>query len=275
MNTATRSDATDRDVDESTELLLYWQTDMHRECRVVRSHRAPPADRRPRRIALTATALLLGIATVVAGETTPGEPPMIASGMGERDYGLEFDLREAQRERERAQELEASRADVPARTPRQLANPVTPRGAPAKRAQRPFTHPLPNGYVTSCFGPRWGTQHNGLDVAAVSGTPIVAVAAGTVIQSGWDFTGLGYSVTIRHNNGYISLYGHASRTRVSVGEWVNVGEHVADVGSTGNSSGPHLHLGIARAQTISAMWDSWVDPRDWLNRNGVTIAGCG
>lgn len=105
--------------------------------------------------------------------------------------------------------------------------------------------PIASGYtITSRFGTRSSGMHTGLDIAASSGTPIYAAAAGTVVASGWSTTGYGYHVIISHGNGVQTLYGHCSELYVSEGQYVAQGECIAAVGSTGWSSGPHLHLEI-------------------------------
>lgn len=105
--------------------------------------------------------------------------------------------------------------------------------------------PISSGYtITSRFGLRASGNHTGLDVAAPTGTQIHAAAAGTVIVSGWSNSGYGYHVIIDHGNGVHTLYGHCSALYVSEGQYVNQGDAIAAVGSTGNSTGPHLHLEI-------------------------------
>ena len=100
-----------------------------------------------------------------------------------------------------------------------------------------------NGTVTSGYGMRWGRLHEGIDIAAATGTPIWAAAAGTVIYAGW-LGGYGNLVVVDHGNGLATAYAHASAILVSVGQSVAQGETVALVGSTGNSSGPHLHFEV-------------------------------
>jgi len=100
-----------------------------------------------------------------------------------------------------------------------------------------------NGVVVSGFGMRWGRMHEGIDIAASTGTPIWAAAGGTVIWSGWR-GGYGNCVVVDHGNGLATLYAHASALLVGVGQRVSQGETVALVGSTGNSSGPHLHFEV-------------------------------
>jgi murein DD-endopeptidase MepM/ murein hydrolase activator NlpD len=100
-----------------------------------------------------------------------------------------------------------------------------------------------NGAVVSGFGMRWGRMHEGIDISATTGTPIWAAAAGTVIHAGW-LGGYGNLVVVDHGNGLATAYAHASVILVVVGQEVAQGETVALVGSTGNSSGPHLHFEV-------------------------------
>lgn len=100
-----------------------------------------------------------------------------------------------------------------------------------------------NGSITSRFGRRGSGVHTGLDIATSSGTPMKAAAAGQVIYSGWKGS-YGNLVIIDHGNGIQTYYAHCSRLYVNVGQSVGQGETIAAVGSTGNSTGPHLHLEI-------------------------------
>lgn len=103
-----------------------------------------------------------------------------------------------------------------------------------------------NGYISSRFGPRWGTIHRGLDIAAPTGTPIVASDSGKVTYAGYNNGGYGYMVKISHGNGFETLYAHASQLYVSIGDVVNAGDTIAAIGSTGNSTGPHLHFEVIK-----------------------------
>jgi murein DD-endopeptidase MepM/ murein hydrolase activator NlpD len=98
-----------------------------------------------------------------------------------------------------------------------------------------------NGTVTSGFGYRWGALHAGLDIANNVGTPVRAAKAGTVILAGWN-GGYGNCIVIDHGGGFSTLYGHMSRLRASEGQRVGQGDLIGDMGSTGNSTGPHLHF---------------------------------
>lgn len=103
-----------------------------------------------------------------------------------------------------------------------------------------------SGIITSRFGERSRLRvstHTGLDISAQSGTPIGAVSAGTVTFAGYKGS-YGNMVVISHGNGIQTYYGHCSKIFVSVGTQVSQGQQIAAVGSTGNSTGPHLHLEI-------------------------------
>lgn len=100
-----------------------------------------------------------------------------------------------------------------------------------------------SGILTSRFGSRWGSTHTGIDVGASKGTPIYAAASGKVIFSGWKGT-LGKLIVINHGNGIQTYYAHCNSLLVSSGATVSAGQLIAKVGSTGRSTGPHLHFEI-------------------------------
>ena len=99
------------------------------------------------------------------------------------------------------------------------------------------------GGLTSLYQWRWGRMHTGIDIAAPGGMAIRAAADGTVIYSGW-LGGYGQAVQIRHADGKVTLYGHASTLIAKTGDHVKQGQVIARVGSTGNSTGPHLHFEV-------------------------------
>ena len=103
-----------------------------------------------------------------------------------------------------------------------------------------------NGFISSGYGLRWnGAEfHQGIDIAAEMGTPIVATADGVVTIAGWNAGGYGNMVDIDHGSGVSTRYGHASAVVVTVGQRVRRGQIIAYVGSTGHSTGPHLHYEV-------------------------------
>lgn len=119
------------------------------------------------------------------------------------------------------------------------------------------------GTFTSGFGSRWGTFHNGIDIAGPIGTPIYAVANGTVIDAG-PAQGFGLWVRIRHDDGSITVYGHMYDFFVSVGERVPAGMQIARMGNRGDSSGPHLHFEVV-------INGRHVDPQQWLAVHGLSF----
>ena len=100
-----------------------------------------------------------------------------------------------------------------------------------------------SGPITSPFGERWGRMHEGIDVAGASGTPIRAAAGGTVIYASW-MEGYGNLVVIDHGDSLATAYAHQSQLAVSVGAEVTQGQVIGYVGSTGHSTGPHLHFEV-------------------------------
>ncbi len=105
-----------------------------------------------------------------------------------------------------------------------------------------------SGTITSRFSDissiRSYKPHTGLDIACGSGTDIKVVAKGTVVYAGWDAYGLGNVVKVDHGNGVETWYGHCNKIYVSTGDVVSAGDVISAVGSTGNSTGPHLHFEI-------------------------------
>jgi murein DD-endopeptidase MepM/ murein hydrolase activator NlpD len=100
-----------------------------------------------------------------------------------------------------------------------------------------------NAPITSPFGWRWGRMHEGIDLGASYGTPISAAAAGVVIYAGWE-GGYGNLVVIDHGGGLATAYGHQSQIAVATGQSVAQGQIIGYVGSTGHSTGPHLHFEV-------------------------------
>ena len=127
---------------------------------------------------------------------------------------------------------------------------------------RPYGLPVRTQGVTSGFGSRWHPVlggyrfHAGIDLAAPTGTAIVATSPGAVVAAGW-CGGYGQCVTIDHGGGVMTLYGHLSRIDVAPGQQIARGQSIGLVGSTGRLTGPHLHYEVR----VNGMA---VNPADYL-----------
>lgn len=155
------------------------------------------------------------------------------------------------REAEARAKAEAGRT---ATTPGDSSSPAAPPAAPSGNGG--FIWPVTGATMTSPFGPRWGSTHAGIDLAMPTGTPIRAAAGGLVIWCGW-MSGYGYLVMIDHRNGLVTLYAHQSRVGVGCNQEVSQGQTIGYVGSTGISTGPHVHFEVRLRGTA-------VDPLGYL-----------
>jgi murein DD-endopeptidase MepM/ murein hydrolase activator NlpD len=99
------------------------------------------------------------------------------------------------------------------------------------------------GSVISPFGRRGGSMHEGVDISGSTGEPVAASASGTVVRAGW-YSGYGKCVDISHGDGVVTRYGHLSKISVSTGQKLSRGQIIGRVGSTGRSTGPHLHFEV-------------------------------
>ncbi|GGM28417.1 metalloendopeptidase [Paraliobacillus quinghaiensis] len=105
-----------------------------------------------------------------------------------------------------------------------------------------FTWPTVGGYISSHMGPRWGSYHKGMDIAGPSNRAILAADNGTVESAGWHSGGYGYHIVINHNNGYKTTYSHLASISVRAGQTVPQGSKIGVMGTTGRSTGVHLHI---------------------------------
>ncbi len=125
------------------------------------------------------------------------------------------------------------------------------------------------GRVTSCYGPRWGTMHSGVDVAAPIGTPVFTPEDGVVVDAG-PASGFGLAVYVQHADGTITLYGHVNQYFVSPGQTVKAGQQIAEVGNRGQSTGPHLHFEVH----TGGLYVNRTNPMPWLSSRGISLGGC-
>jgi murein DD-endopeptidase MepM/ murein hydrolase activator NlpD len=213
---------------------------------------------------------LAGISAAVAG--SPTETPVTAAVAADQQARADAAQRADRAERaateatpgQPAPTTAAPKAATPA-TPAAPAAPKTTTAAP-KKVTPTWVSPMPGAATTSCFGQRWGVLHAGVDLAAASGTPIHAVGAGTIVAAGWAYSGYGISVVVDHGNGYLTHYAHQSKVAVKVGQKVAVGQVIGYEGSTGDSTGPHLHFEVHKG----ALWNQ-INPAPWLKARGIAI----
>ncbi|MFD5721235.1 M23 family metallopeptidase [Streptomyces sp. NPDC127036] len=143
------------------------------------------------------------------------------------------------------------------------------RAAERKRLNT-FVLPIAGSYVSTGYktgGSLWSSgSHTGVDFHAASGTSVHSVGAGTVVTAGWGGA-YGNQVVIKMHDGTYTMYGHLSSIGVSVGQTVTPGQQIAISGSTGNTTGPHLHF---EART-TAEYGSDMDPVAYLRSHGVNV----
>ena len=156
---------------------------------------------------------------------------------------------------------------VPTKT---KAKPKPRRTVRASRSGRRAAAPRRSGWVrpsggplTSHYGPRWGRLHKGIDLGAAYGSPIYAASAGVVTYAG-QYGGYGRLVTIRHEGGYVTAYGHMASYAVRSGQRVSAGQVIAYVGSAGRSTGPHLHFEVRSG-------GAFLNPLPFLRARGVYV----
>ncbi len=161
--------------------------------------------------------------------------------------------------------LVATPVSTPAATP--AATPVATPKSVAAAAVKPDCIAPVTGLVVSCFGNRMHPIlkkmefHSGIDIDVPTGTPIKAFLSGKVISAGWE-NGYGYCVRLEHSGGLNSVYAHCSKVLVKKGQQVDKGATIANVGSTGLSTGPHLHFEIRKGEKA-------VDPLSYINLKKV------
>lgn len=132
------------------------------------------------------------------------------------------------------------------------------RNQPApKNAKNYFVWPL-QAPLSSLYGPRKGRFHDGVDIDGEMGDPVQAAASGEVVYSG-KLGGYGKLIIIKHSNGFFTAYAHNKKNMVKKGKWIKKGQHIARVGSTGRSTGSHLHFEIRDK-------NGTYDPLDFLPR---------
>ncbi|HWW19949.1 MAG TPA: M23 family metallopeptidase [Steroidobacteraceae bacterium] len=155
----------------------------------------------------------------------------------------------------------------PARPPQSSGSAPMLASAPMS-AEGGMHWPVEAGVISSDYGARWGKLHKGIDIAADVGEPVYAVAEGDVIYAGDGLRGYGNVVIIQHGQRLSSLYAHNSQLRVKQGDHVGQGMLIALIGSTGHSTGPHVHFELRQG-------DVAVNPRTLLPATTLADATTG
>ncbi|MER6196040.1 transglycosylase family protein [Streptomyces sp. NPDC001586] len=154
------------------------------------------------------------------------------------------------------------------------ATPSTPdtaegKGGPGAQAADKASAPVTGAVITTDYkrpGAWAAGFHTGVDFAVPTGTSVKSVTAGTVVSAGWQGS-YGNAVVIRHDDGHYSLYAHLSRASVTTGQKTTGGQEIGLSGSTGNSTGPHVHFEIRTTNT----YNGHTDPLAYLRSLGVTV----
>lgn len=155
---------------------------------------------------------------------------------------------------------------IPGRTPRigKTGGPArmpSPRPFPVPEYKGSWRWPLEAGVVSSEFGKRWGKNHNGLDIAADMKVPVYAAAPGEVLYAGDQVSGYGNLIVLRHDNATTTFYGHNYALKVKTGDKIAADQVIALLGSTGRSTGPHVHFELREK-------DRPIAPRTRLPKSG-------
>jgi len=132
--------------------------------------------------------------------------------------------------------------------PANATSSAQPEAESEANSKAPLRWPLAKPVLTSLFGKRWGRDHEGIDMRAPIGTPVMAAADGEVMYAGDKVRGYGNMVVIQHAGDLVTVYAHNSLLLVHVGDRISVGQEISRVGDTGHATGPHLHFEVRRKQ---------------------------
>ena len=221
--------------------------------------------------ALTLTATGAAVVPGLSGSAAAGEAN--AAGPAPRTSGVDpstgsQQIQDASARVDQAEleaRVEATRVQAQARASRELARErIAEKRRKAVAEAHHWVLPVVHYRFSSPYGMRWGRLHAGDDFAAPIGTRVGALSSGTVVFAGQE-SGYGNKIEIRHWDGTVSWYGHLSVIGVKVGQKVSPGERIGEVGNTGHSTGPHLHL------EIHPDGGGPVNPLPWLRAHGLKV----
>ncbi|NLU75430.1 M23 family metallopeptidase [Streptomyces sp. HNM0575] len=230
------------------------------------------------RVAVIAAGLgasvLLGAGSAVAAHTD-GQSDVFASGTASQLAGST----RAQADQQHKEALAKKKAEQRVKDSKDSKGDRSSRGADrkggVKKSADGWTKPVSGKYELSAgfgnSGGRWSHKHSGQDFAVPTGTPVKAVHAGTVVKAGpngaGDGSSYGNAIVIKHSNGTYSQYAHLSKLNVQPGQKVDTGQKIGLSGSTGNSSGPHLHFEIRTTPD----YGSGKEPVQIMRSHGVKV----
>ena len=210
-------------------------------------------------LALVEAKIAATMATIETEETTKIEKMAEQSSLTKSVEKMEAKIvkEEQTMERLKAEEAAAKKAVEKAEAAKK---------AEAKRLERTgFISPLTRSYsISSGFGQRVdptgysGTGHDGIDIPGSAGEAILAARYGTVVEAGFHASAGNYAI-VKHDNGYYTYYMHMTENFVSVGQTLETGQQIGTMGTTGNSTGVHLHFGIA-----TGVWSGFVNPTSFI-----------
>jgi murein DD-endopeptidase MepM/ murein hydrolase activator NlpD len=260
--------------------------------RATGKHRAPSRlSRKSAHAAGVAALATSGVIGTLASPAFAGEADRAAApeGTGLTTAIADYELADEVADQASAQELAAEVAERQAEAEMAAKRKAEARAEAARQAQEradreqeradreaerkrlnSFQLPVAGSYVSTAYqsgGALWSSgSHSGVDFHAAYGSTVVSVGAGTVVEAGWGGA-YGNNVVIRMNDGTYTQYGHLASVSVAVGQSVAPGQQIGVSGSTGNSTGPHLHF---EART-SAEYGSDIDPVSYLRARGVNV----
>ncbi|WP_327113713.1 M23 family metallopeptidase [Streptomyces sp. NBC_01341] len=248
--------------------------------RATGKHRAPSRlTRRSARVAGIAALATTGVIGATASPALAADSEVTASGTGlAQTVALDMSLAaqiEAQAQAQQHQaEVAKAKAEAKRKAEARAKEAREEKARAARAAERArlnaFHLPVAGSHVTTGYksgGALWSSgTHSGVDFQAASGTSVVAVGAGTVVEAGWGGA-YGNNIVLRMKDGTYTQYGHLSSIGVSVGQSVGSGQRIGLSGSTGNSTGPHLHF---EARTTPE-YGSDMDPVAYLRAHGVQV----
>ncbi|WP_460459223.1 M23 family metallopeptidase [Angustibacter peucedani] len=206
-----------------------------------------------------------GAAAASENDATTGPLPRTSGADAATERQHIADARAQLAEAELLEKAREARAEAQARASRAKARKaIEDKRRKALEAAHRWVLPVHGYRFSSSYGMRWGRLHAGDDFAAPIGTRIGALSSGTVIFAGQQ-SGYGNKVEIRHWDGTVSWYAHMNSIAVTVGQAVTPGQMIGEVGNTGHSTGPHLHL------EIHPDGGGPTNPEPWLRAHGIDV----